>query len=129
MNYYLNAFKKYAVFKGRSGRKEYWIFTMINVAAYFALTAVSVINMNMAINSGDYNESTIVMAYLPSIFGLAIFVPSLAVAVRRLHDVGKSGWWFLINFIPLLGAIYFLFLMSQAGEVGGNKYGPESHIA
>ena len=79
MNYYLNAFKKYAVFKGRSGRKEYWIFTMINVAAYFALTAVSVINMNMAINSGDYNESTIVMAYLPSIFGLAIFVPSLAI--------------------------------------------------
>lgn len=118
MNYYLNAFRKYAEFKGRSGRKEYWIFILVNIFV-----------MEVVIDSRNFNESKIVMAYLPLVFALAILLPSIAVAVRRLHDVGKSGWWFLINFIPLLGAIYFLFLMSQAGEVGGNKYGPDSDIA
>lgn len=55
---------------------------------------------------------------------LAILIPGLAVIVRRLHDIGKSGWWFLINLVPIIGFIWFLALMVTEGDLRDNKYGP-----
>lgn len=63
-----------------------------------------------------------------SLYALAVFIPSLAVVVRRLHDIGKSGWMYLIIFIPLIGAIWILVLLLKDSELGDNKYGPNPKL-
>lgn len=64
------------------------------------------------------------LGFLYILYALGLFIPAIAVMVRRLHDVGKSGWWWLINLIPLVGAIWFLVLMCTDSNSGDNKYGP-----
>jgi len=97
----------YANFKGRARRKEYWMFGPITILIYIVLTALSFIPV-----------IGIVFSILSGIFCLGIMVPSIAVAVRRMHDVGKSGWYM---FIPL----YSLILACTEGEKGPNQYGAD----
>jgi uncharacterized membrane protein YhaH (DUF805 family) len=111
MNYYLSVLKKYAVFSGRSQRAEYWYFFLFNVIISIALAIISTV-------IGD--DSSI----LRMLYGLAVLIPGIAVSVRRLHDVGKSGWMLLIGLIPLIGAIWLLVLMVTDSNPGDNKYGP-----
>ena len=96
--------QKYATFNGRARRKEYWMFCLV----YFVLSFIA----------------AMVHEYLNLILVLVLFVPSLAVAVRRLHDIGKSAGWFLILLIPIIGWIYFLYLMIKNSIPGENQYGP-----
>ena len=91
MNWYLKVLKKYADFKGRARRKEYWMFALINSIISFTLTYI----MQGSIVSPD-------KSWLESLYSLAIFIPSLSVGVRRMHDVGKSGWFLLIPFYNLI---------------------------
>jgi uncharacterized membrane protein YhaH (DUF805 family) len=115
MNYYIEVLKKYAVFKGRSRRAEYWYFVLFS----------SIIGLVLAIISkttGDTNNT------LGGIYSLAVFIPGLAVAIRRLHDVGKSGWMVLIILIPIIGWIWFLILMIRDSDLENNKYGPNPKI-
>ncbi|MBS3902946.1 MAG: DUF805 domain-containing protein [Anaplasmataceae bacterium] len=114
MNYqdtYIGVLKKYAVFDGRAGREEFWTFTLINLA----------INVVLNVLSGVIG---IIFSMIGMIFGLAVLIPGLAVGVRRLHDIGKSGWWILIGFIPVLGWIVLLIFALMKGESGSNQYGP-----
>lgn len=111
MNYYLLALKKYAIFNGRSRRKEYWYFVLFNIIISIVIGIVSVV-------IGDD------MSILEFLYYLAVFIPGLAVSVRRLHDVGKSGWMLLIGFIPLIGTIWILILMITDSNPEENKYGP-----
>ena len=116
MEWYLKVMKQYADFNGRARRKEYWMFLLFNII--FALVAMLVDNLlGMRINE------QIPYGYLYLLYGLATFIPGIAVGVRRLHDVGKSGWWYLIAFIPLIGGIYLLYLFIQDGTPGSNEYG------
>ena len=108
MNWYINVLKNYAVFSGRARRQEYWMFFLFNFI--FALAA-SLIGM-----------FTFGVVYI--LYGIAVFVPSLAVAVRRLHDIGKSGWYWFIVLIPVAGPIWFLVLMCTDSQPGENQYGP-----
>lgn len=113
MNWYVMAFQKYADFNGRSRRKEYWMFTLFNVIIIFG-----VIFLSSLIGLEDY-------AMIPvGIYMLVIFIPSLALTVRRFHDMGKSGWNILIRFIPVIGGIWYLVLMCSDSEYRINKYGP-----
>lgn len=64
-----------------------------------------------------------------SLLSLILLLPNLAIGARRLHDVGKSGWWWLINLVPLVGTLYFLYLMLSAGQVGPNQYGEDPKAA
>ena len=106
------AFKKYAEFTGRSRRKEYWMFTLFNVIVLFSLIIISV-----SIGLEDY-------AMLPfGVYLLVIFIPSLALAIRRLHDQGKSGWYILVRCIPFIGGIWYLVLMCTEGDYNANSYG------
>ena len=107
MNFYLDVWKKFAEFGGRSRRKEFWFFWLINMV----LTSVL-----------KFIPGTVGMI-VAGIFGLAILVPSLAVAIRRMHDIGKSGWWICINFIPLIGTIWYIILAAKDSEAGSNKWG------
>jgi uncharacterized membrane protein YhaH (DUF805 family) len=115
MNWYLAVLKKYAVFSGRAQRKEYWMFFLFNIIIAILLGIIEVV---IGI-SPDADESI-----LANIYSLAILLPSLAVSVRRLHDIGRSGWWILIGLIPLIGVIVLFVFAVQDGQPGPNQYGP-----
>jgi uncharacterized membrane protein YhaH (DUF805 family) len=117
MNWYLDVLKKYADFGGRARRKEYWMFALFNALIYIAILIFSAI-----LGSID-NSLALIGSLLLVVYGLAIFVPSLAVAVRRLHDTGRSGWWFLIAFVPFVGGIILLVFTVQDSVPGENEYG------
>ena len=101
---------KYADFNGRARRSEYWYFVLFN---FLIGTAVGVVTGLIGID------------WLSYIYSVALLVPGIAVGVRRLHDVGKSGWWLLISFIPLIGGIWLIILMAKEGDHGNNAFGPD----
>jgi len=107
MNHYLNVIKKYAVFDGRSSRDEFWYFILFNFLIAFGLGIVEAI-LQLSPN-GD-------VSILGSIYQLFILVPSVAVGIRRMHDVNKSGWYYLIP-------VYNLVLTVSEGTEGANRYG------
>jgi uncharacterized membrane protein YhaH (DUF805 family) len=117
----------YANFDGRASRSEYWYFALFNFLIMIFLYIISGIGFFMAASSDDGSAGgiiSILASILMVIYGLGTFIPSLAVAVRRLHDIGKSGWWYFILFVPCgIGAIWFLILMIT-GSDGTNEYGP-----
>ena len=117
MNWYITALKKYTVFSGRARRKEYWMFVLFNVI--FSFIAVGLDFLLSQIMGWDGGVGIFSILY-----SLAITLPSLAVAVRRLHDIGKSGWWFFITLVPLVGSIWYLILLVTDSQPGENEYGP-----
>ena len=115
MEWYLKVLRQYADFKGRARRKEYWMFILFNII--FSFVAIILDNaLGLAIEGMGYGP-------LYGLYQLAIIIPSLAVAVRRLHDTGKSGWMILISLIPLVGAIWLLVLLVTDSGPGVNQYG------
>ena len=117
MKWFLDVLKnKYATFEGRARRKEYWFFMLFNFLAVVALTVV-----DMAV--GTFNEHAEIGLF-GGLYLLAVLVPSIAVTVRRLHDTNRSGWWFLINFIPVVGSIVIMVLAVLDSQPGGNRFGP-----
>ena len=115
MYWYLTVLKKYGDFSGRARRKEYWMFVLINLI--FSITALILDNLLV-------NAFHLEYGILNILYTLAVLIPGLAVLVRRLHDVGKSGWMVLILLIPIIGAIWLLILVIQDSNQGENKYGP-----
>lgn len=110
MNWYLKVLQQYADFNGRARRTEFWMFVLFNLI--FSIIA----------NVLDYMFGTVYI--FSSIYALAMFIPGLAVSVRRLHDVGKSGWMILVSLIPVIGFIWLLVLFVTEGTPGENQYGP-----
>jgi len=109
MYWYLTVLKKYAVFGGRARRKEYWYFYLFDVIIYLILGFIEV-----GIKRVYEGEGSI----LGSIYTLAVLIPSIAVSARRMHDIGKSGWFMLIP-------IYNIILFVTEGDKGDNQYGPD----
>lgn len=103
MNYYIHVLKNYAVFTGRARRSEYWYFFLFNFIASFILGFIG----------GLLNVPAI-----GTVYSLAVLIPGIAVGVRRMHDVGKSGWFLLIP-------IYNFVLAVTEGDRGENEYGPD----
>jgi len=125
MNWYLKVIKNYAVFSGRARRKEYWMFVLFNlIFAVVVAILDNILGTTIKMNMGGIQSVDLPYGYLYFAYGLAVLIPGLAVAVRRLHDVGKSGWMFLIVLIPFAGAIWLLVLMVIDSKAGENKYGP-----
>ena len=117
MNWYLKALKQYADFNGRARRKEYWMFVLFQII--FAIVC-------MMIDGGmGTNFAPLPYGYVYAAFALLTLLPGIAVTVRRLHDVGKSGWYYFIVLIPLIGAIWLIVLMAKEGDGGENQYGPD----
>ena len=120
MNWYLKVLNQYSDFKSRARRKEYWMFALVNFIISFAIVGID----NALGLSFNYTENVSGSGVFNLLYNLLILIPSLAVAVRRLHDIGKSGWVLLIGLIPLVGAIWLLILLLRNSEAGENKYGP-----
>ena len=120
MNWYLKVLNQYSDFNGRARRKEYWMFVLVNFIISLATVGID----NALGLSFNYTGNVSGSGVFNLLYNLLILIPSLAVAVRRLHDVGKSGWMLLIGLIPLVGAIWLLILLLRDSEAGENKYGP-----
>ncbi len=110
MNWYIGVLKKYAEFNGRARRKEYWMFILFNMIITFVIALVE----GLAGSPG----------FLSMIYGLAVLLPAIGVTIRRLHDTDRTGWWILIAFIPLVGAIVLLVFMVMDSNPGDNQHGP-----
>ena len=121
--------KRYAEFSGRSRRKEFWSYYLaIMVAALVLMYLDSALGLGGTATSYS-NESGVGFnmtgGILTLLFALATLVPNIAVAIRRIHDTGRSGWHLLAIVIPLFGWLYLLFLYVQPGTAGPNAYGPD----
>jgi uncharacterized membrane protein YhaH (DUF805 family) len=126
--YYARCFtKNYLNFQGRARRKEYWGFQLFNGLFLFStiLLVVMLIGPEESrAQSSSASKFLYVVPVLISLYFLVAFLPSLAVTVRRLHDVGVTGWLVLINFIPYLGGLILFILTVLTGTKGPNSYGP-----
>jgi len=143
MNYYLTVLKKYAVFSGRARRKEYWMFTLFSIIFSICTSITDLLLYRFF----DIAYPTRTQGYVSIAYSLIVFLPTLAVSVRRMHDIGKSGWFFvgvifsflfffiagmtsmtMLTFpfliIALGGLIWILVLLCRDGEPHENKYGP-----
>ena len=117
MNWYLKVLRQYADFKGRARRKEYWMYVLFNmIFAIAAMVLDNVLGINFAGPGVFYGPIYV-------IYALVVLIPGIAVAIRRLHDIGKSGWMLLVAFIPLVGAIWLLVLFVTDSQPGDNEYG------
>ena len=110
MSWFIAVLKQYAVFTGRAHRTEYWMFFLFACIISFVLGVIAAFVPDLSL--------------LYFIFALGIMIPSIAVFFRRLHDTGRSGWWWLIGLIPLIGAIVLLVFLVQDSQPGENQYGP-----
>ena len=123
------ALKKYAVFEGRARRSEYWLFVLLEIILLVgALVIGSVLSAATGMHGSASSPFGGIGWLLYGIVALGLFLPALAVAVRRLHDTDKSGWWYLIAFIPFGGLVLLVF-MCLDGTSGPNKYGPDPKAA
>ena len=116
---------KYATFKGRSRRSEYWWIQLFLVLSNLAVAAIDLALMNGDVERFIANGGGGIVGL---VWILVTIVPALAVLVRRLHDSGKSGWWVLIGFVPLVGAIVLLVLTVLDSDRGENKHGASPKI-
>lgn len=124
MNWYLEVIKNnYANFSGRARRKEYWMFTLVNTIIITVLYAILMSSIDM--NTGETSSLGSIVGIIIGIYSLAIIVPSLAVTIRRFHDQDKSGWMFLLAFIPAIGGLIVFVFMCLEGTKGDNRFGPD----
>jgi uncharacterized membrane protein YhaH (DUF805 family) len=113
MNWYLTVVRdNYANFSGRARRSEYWYFILFHYLISIALCLL-------------YFAFDMTGIIVFAVYALAVFLPSLAVLVRRLHDINKSGWYYFVSLIPFIGGIWLLILLCTEGTQGPNQYGED----
>jgi uncharacterized membrane protein YhaH (DUF805 family) len=117
----VSGFKRYVDFQGRSSRSEYWWWFLFSAGTNFVLGFIQGL---MEAGAGGPNAASAIFSVLSSLVTLAIFLPSLAVAVRRLHDTNRSGWWYLIVF-TIIGIIPVVIWFATRGTIGENRFGPD----
>jgi uncharacterized membrane protein YhaH (DUF805 family) len=116
--YFVDTIKnKYVDFKGRASRSEFWYFMLFYLIISLVLSLVD----SMVLGSGEKSSGT---GLLSSIFSLAMLLPSLGVSIRRLHDIGRSGWWVLVSLVPVIGFIVLIIFYVKDSQPGSNEYGP-----
>ncbi len=116
IGWFFEVIRKYAVFSGRASRSEYWYFTLFFIIFSYALFGIDYYF--------DLTTPDSTLGLLSGIFSFALLIPSLGVGVRRLHDIGRSGWWLFIMLVPLVGFIVVLLWDIRDSQPGDNQYGP-----
>lgn len=120
MNWYLSVLKQYMVFSGRARRKEYWMFVLINSVFGVVFSWIDTV-------SGTVNPQ-LGLGLLGGIYALAVLLPSMGVAIRRLHDTGRSGWWLFILLLPIIGVLTLLFFFCSDSQSEANQFGPNPKV-
>jgi len=121
VNWYAQAFRKYAVFSGRARRREYWYFFLANLIMAILLMIVDA--------SLGLERSEVGWGPLGTLYSLVVLLPGLAVAVRRLHDTNRRGWWLFLALIPFVGPILLIVFFAEDSGAGGNRFGPSPKYA
>ncbi len=130
MEWMLMPLKRYADFSGRSRRKEYWMFALLQLIVIFAIAIIGgILGAFSPDASGGMSFGGGLMFGLFGLYALAIIVPSIAVQVRRFHDQDKSGWFVLLGFIPYIGGIVVLVFMCLDGTKGKNRFGDDPKMS
>ncbi len=127
MSWYIEVLKKYVVFSGRARRAEYWYFVLFNTIIGAVLLAIDIAMGSGSAESTMSGDAGMAMnaslGILSGIYSLAVFLPGLAVLIRRLHDTDHSGWWIFITLIPIIGAFILLYFLVKDSTPGVNQYG------
>jgi len=118
MPWFILAWQRAADFSGRSRRKEYWYFNLLNGIAFLFLFL-------FAIPFGEHEKPSTIALGLIFIYSLIVFIPALSVTIRRLHDIGRSGWWYFIAFIPLIGGLILFVFTLLDSEPYANPWGQD----
>jgi uncharacterized membrane protein YhaH (DUF805 family) len=124
MEWMLMPLRRYADFSGRSRRKEYWMFTL-GVTILYVILVLLFWGTGGLSDPANPGELSLVPLLIICVVALALFIPSLAVTVRRFHDQDKSGWYILLGFIPYVGSLILLVFMCLDGTRGENRFGPD----
>jgi uncharacterized membrane protein YhaH (DUF805 family) len=126
MSWYIKVLKNYAVFSGRARRKEYWWFSLFNFIFILVLDGIDLFVIAPHIHSLilPIVYTLTIVSSLTIIYILAVIVPGIAVGVRRLHDTNRSGWWYFIGLIPIVGSIILIVFYAMDSQPGDNRYGP-----
>lgn len=114
-HYFLDTvMNRYADFNGRATRSDYWYFVLFYVllSIIFAVIDTFVLNPLLGMNVQEAAQGGI----LQMVFALALIIPAIAIGVRRLHDIGKSGWWMLISLVPIIGVLVLIFFFVQESK-------------
>tara|TARA_B100000900_G_scaffold93217_1_gene76442 strand:- start:693 stop:1085 length:393 start_codon:yes stop_codon:yes gene_type:complete len=127
MEWYLKVMRdNYTNFSGRARRKEYWMFSLVYVIILTGCTVLdNVLGTVFMMDAGPLGEISMGYGWAYTICGLLHFIPALALGVRRLHDLGKSGWFYLILLIPFIGVAWLLIIFCFEGKKEDNKWGPD----
>ena len=118
MNDFIQPYKRYAQFEGRSDRKELWLYVIFYLVVASILSIVDMTFFPFVL--GEHGQT---IQPLTSIFSIASLIPSIAVGMRRLHDTDRSGWWLLVGLIPLVGWIPLVIWYAQKGQPHANAHG------
>ena len=118
MEWMLMPLRRYAEFSGRSQRKEYWMYTLGLIIVYVVVGFVEGILGLTGMIGGAYGPLTALLL-------LGTLIPGIALGIRRLHDIDKSGWWLLIAFVPLIGSLVLLYFFVTDGTAGPNQFGAD----
>lgn len=128
MDWYVKALKQYVDFSGRARRREYWMFFLVNLVIVIVLSVIDTMlgtgGWRSTAGGGSFFASGS-LGLLSGLYSLAVLLPTIAVAVRRLHDTDRSGWWILLGFIPIVGGIVLLVFYVLEGTRGPNRFGPD----
>lgn len=116
MEWYLTVIKNYTGFTGRAHRQEYWMFILVNAIVCIVL---NIIQMIIGLE----------LPYLTMLYSLALLLPNIAVCMRRLHDIDRTGWWLLMMLLPIIGWIVLLVFYCQPGTAGANRFGEDPKAA
>jgi uncharacterized membrane protein YhaH (DUF805 family) len=115
IRWYMDVLKNYAGFTGRARAREYWSFYLINIVIFFALLGLDHLFLSVDAETG--------LGLLSGLYGVGTLLPSIAVAVRRLHDTGRHGGWLLVGLVPVVGGAVLLYLLTRDSQGGSNSYG------
>lgn len=108
VEYFIDALKQYGNFEGRATRKQFWMYILFYIILYLVCAMI---------------DGMLGTLFLTGAYALGMLVPSVSIVARRLHDIGKSGWWQLLGLLPLLGLVLIYFLVQPS--VADNEYGPK----
>ncbi|MHC5225397.1 DUF805 domain-containing protein [Ignatzschineria sp. LJL83] len=137
LKWYLKAIKNYANFSGRACRREFWYFFLVNLLIFIAVMSVILITGPLTTSPNVWGEPEMsamgnfvmgIVSFGYLIYLAILYIPTISISVRRLHDADKSGLWYFVTFIPGIGFFIFLLMMSLAGTYGRNRFGSDPRL-
>ena len=113
MKEFIKTLKDYISFNGRTTRKDYWLFILFNTTVVLSLMLLPMLKIQILVS---------MCIWCLFFYTIIITIPAISISIRRLHDIGKSGLWYFINFVPCIGLIVFIAFMLRKGDIGPNEY-------